>query len=371
MDPFNVIAISGLILKTSLDLADISARNMLKVFRLFSMYGFPGILLDVFGSEMTWRLEAQILGQVQDDDASAFRDYVQSECNMISVAAAIMAQIAVTALSLASIGDVLWAARGLLVLSLTCALMAVYYATTQQRTIGRLLHASQIRSWIRGGTNYLDDQRIVPSARQYMKGEFITPFASRLIRSNYRYDEERQYPKELGQLFDHLESNHPVIRYILKTTMFRPSEPKDFNPHHSSVTTLKRDLRRQCFTPSVASVISLSAPQILLSTSLISLIIALGIYLGSTWLRNPVGGANRYADRNVFITFLVGLGTCVLVYSISRIIQDRDHRGVSKILDDYIDDWVRKNIDIVHGWGFEAPDLGDGRLYFTAIAPRH
>lgn len=62
-----------------------------------------------------------------------------------------MAQIAVTALSLSDLSRSHWVARGFLVFSLTAALMAVYYATTQQRTMGRLLTVRQVRQWIRGG----------------------------------------------------------------------------------------------------------------------------------------------------------------------------------------------------------------------------
>jgi hypothetical protein len=58
--------------------------------------------------------------------------------------AAIVAQIAITGLSLNFLSQTHWVARTCFVLSLTFALMAVYYSTTQQRTLGRLLKAKGV-----------------------------------------------------------------------------------------------------------------------------------------------------------------------------------------------------------------------------------
>ena len=40
--------------------------------------------------------------------------------------------------------------------------MAVYYATTQQRNMGRLLDAKDIRLWIRGGVE-VESSWVIPS----------------------------------------------------------------------------------------------------------------------------------------------------------------------------------------------------------------
>jgi hypothetical protein len=45
--------------------------------------------------------------------------------------------------------------------------MAVYYSTTQYRSLGRLLHPNQIRLWIRGGRRNQDlSGRILPTFDQ-------------------------------------------------------------------------------------------------------------------------------------------------------------------------------------------------------------
>lgn len=58
----------------------------LRPFRLWSLYGVPGIFLFLFGSQTTWSVEAQVLGRLGEDDALQFKKSVQDECTMVSVA---------------------------------------------------------------------------------------------------------------------------------------------------------------------------------------------------------------------------------------------------------------------------------------------
>ena len=86
----------------------------------------------------------------------------------------------------------------------------------------------------------------------------------------------------------------------------------------------------------------------LLSASLISLLISLGVYLGFTWTYNLDTLASGDNSRNVFIMYVVGVSVCVSVYSFSRVIQDEDKRIEAVIIEDYIDNWVRKNLHVVN-----------------------
>src|SRR5271155_218953 len=95
--------------------------------------------------------------------------------------AAIVAQISVTALSLDNLSQTHWIARAFLVFSVISSLMAVYYATTQQRTMGRLLQPTQVRGWIRG---QLPPQRhnsiwkFKPASRPRSDPEYYRPIQS-------------------------------------------------------------------------------------------------------------------------------------------------------------------------------------------------
>jgi hypothetical protein len=62
---------------------------------------------------------------------------------------------------------------------------------------------------------------------------------------------------------------------------------------------------KSCFTPSVASVVTMSAPQILLSTSLFTLILGIGVYFGFIWTRHIDIYAQDGYGRNMMATFLV------------------------------------------------------------------
>lgn len=60
--------------------------TVLRPFRLWDLYGAPGIILYLFGSRTTWNVEAQVLGRQDEDDAMQFKKSVQDECTMVSVA---------------------------------------------------------------------------------------------------------------------------------------------------------------------------------------------------------------------------------------------------------------------------------------------
>ncbi|ERF75575.1 hypothetical protein EPUS_04555 [Endocarpon pusillum Z07020] len=106
----------------------------------------------------------------------------------------------------------------------------------------------------------------------------------------------------------------------------------------------------------------------LLTTSLVALIIALGIYLGFTWTRGLDTDAGLHDSRNVFIMYAVGLTVCILVYSISGLIQDGDTRTEYDILEDHLHDYVLPNPAIVQNWGVKA-EVFSGKVFFRPATP--
>jgi len=183
--------------------------------------------------------------------------------------------------------------------------MAVYYACTQQRTIGRLLDARNIRKWIRGGRN----------------------------------------------------QNRPV-----KYMPFCQCEPEDFNPPRGYRADVKEALIRSSFIPSISAVVTMAAPQALLSTSLFALLIALGVYLGFTWSRNLDPLAGIHDSRNVFIVYIAGLGVCLMVYSISSLVQDQDERSVRSVAKLNCEEWLKSNQATVATWGYQVQISSDARV---------
>lgn len=60
--------------------------KLVRAIELVRLYGTSGLYIYAFGSRATWRLQAQVLGQLRDEDAFAFKKSVTDECTMISVA---------------------------------------------------------------------------------------------------------------------------------------------------------------------------------------------------------------------------------------------------------------------------------------------
>jgi hypothetical protein len=76
-------------LRIFLDIADAFARKFVRGYQLWKWYGQAGVPLFIFGNRTTWRIQAQILGELNDDDALAFKTSVYNECTMIAVAVSI------------------------------------------------------------------------------------------------------------------------------------------------------------------------------------------------------------------------------------------------------------------------------------------
>lgn len=88
--------------------------------------------------------------------------------------------------------------------------------------------------------------------------------------------------------------------------------------------------------PSAASVLTVSAPNMLLSSSLNSFLIGLGIYLGFTWIRKTDENAKANNSRDVFITYIVGLAVCYIIYALSgAVVADQSYVSEAELLDGF------------------------------------
>jgi hypothetical protein len=86
-------------------------------------------------------------------------------------------------------------------------------------------------------------------------------------------------------------------------------------------TTLRHsESLSQPFLPSAASVLTVSAPNMLLSASLNAFLVGLGVYFGYVWTRNLDESAGPSASRAVFIVYIIGLALCYGIYALSNLI---------------------------------------------------
>ncbi|KAG4431485.1 hypothetical protein IFR05_013039 [Cadophora sp. M221] len=131
---------------------------------LIRAYGWAGVFLWMFGSGSVWRMQQQVLKDKNDKIAMDFKTSTQNESNIVAVASTILAQIAITALSLPNLSDTHWVARGFFTFSLVSSIIAVYYASNQYRILGRFLTAEDIKSWIRNDRDNDDGHLPSPTA---------------------------------------------------------------------------------------------------------------------------------------------------------------------------------------------------------------
>ena len=236
--------------------------------------------------------------------------------------AAIVAQITITTLSLAGLSQAHWIARGLLALALVASLMAVYYATTLQRTIGLLITAPQLRQWIRGGPFLRVAQsitrdprpRVLTAFRQHYR-TLVSVLPMIMLYPSVPWRDSRYFSDPVDLEFERL---------------FPQSSQRA--AHAPSAQTI---VSRYCFTPSVASVLTIAAPRVLLATSVLTLLTGLGTYLGFTWTRDLDSGASSSDSRNVFIMYVVGLGACFGIYYLPQLLQDSELYSPRRALDEY------------------------------------
>ncbi|KAE9374319.1 hypothetical protein N431DRAFT_503200 [Stipitochalara longipes BDJ] len=78
------------------------------------------------------------------------------------------------------------------------------------------------------------------------------------------------------------------------------------------------------FMPSPTAVLTISAPNMLLSASLNSVLLGFGVYLAYVWTRHLDAEASSNDSRAVFITFVVSLTVCYAVYELSSLVVVRE-----------------------------------------------
>jgi hypothetical protein len=86
MDPVAMMSIAIELISIGLDIGDIGARAVASSIPLIRLYGPRGLLLFVFGDRTAWRTQAAVLGNLEDEEAMAFKKSVQNECSMVSIA---------------------------------------------------------------------------------------------------------------------------------------------------------------------------------------------------------------------------------------------------------------------------------------------
>ena len=180
------------------------------------------------------------------NQAMAFKDSYAPTFNMVGVAGAILAQIALTALSLPDLDGTHWTARASFVIGLVSGSLAVFCSCVLQSKMSALHTAQAVRGWLTR-----------PRGETKMRHMFSTPGLRDLVRN-------------------------PDARALaaLKDQIFQLNE--NFN--------------KELYRPSLSAALILTAPLQLLNFALGSLLTGFGIYFGFVYTaRLPAIGDNGSA----------------------------------------------------------------------------
>ena len=99
--------------------------------------------------------------------------------------------------------------------------------------------------------------------------------------------------------------------------------PHDFIKQDNDQERNLAKLLVRSLVPAPSSVLTVSAPGLLLSASLYFLLIGFGVYLGFMWTRALDDLAGPDDNRDVFIIYLVSLIFCYGLYSMSEAAHNR------------------------------------------------
>jgi hypothetical protein len=195
------------------------------------------------------RVEQNVLPRTSDP--TAFKTSFSSNFTMLSVTAAIIAQVAITALALPNLNQVHWTATAGFVISLVTGCISVWLSTTTSRLLSSLDSPDAVRDWLSN-----------PASKKARR-DFEEDLRSRLETSGPN-------------------STVEVERLIL--TFVQENKWK---------------------LPSFYSCTLLTSPSLLLNVSLPAFLLALGIYLGTVWNKDLDPVAGTVASRAVLICYII------------------------------------------------------------------
>ncbi|KAL5354810.1 hypothetical protein ACLOAV_000901 [Pseudogymnoascus australis] len=228
----------------------------------------PGVI------SLLQHIDADVL-HGNDDILLEFRKSYINDCNMTSVAGAIVTQVAITALSLPYLSQSHWVARACFVISLISGTLSVFFAVLLQRIIGSLYEVRTLRAWL----SSLD---IYPDMKDLKALENILQLPSTQSRLNTS-EEDVEAARNLQENFAALDLKQRRVGVV-----------------------------------SLFSTVILETPRSMINISLGSFLTGLAVYFGFLWTRNLDTNAGPGDSRNVFIIFVITVICCIGMYSVPR-----------------------------------------------------
>ncbi|THX03462.1 hypothetical protein D6D13_07652 [Aureobasidium pullulans] len=223
--------------------------------------------------EVVNRIEKHVL-RSESDNAMVLKRTLAEDCTMLAVAAAIVAQIAITALSLGNSDTTHWTANAAFVISLVTASLSVFYSCLLQQHISGLFTSEDVKSWLSK-----------PAAKYEMEElEQIASTLRKTITSS----------PELG-----LVVPQPSVEACCRT-----------------IENFAQEFKWK--TASFNAAFMIKVPSLLLNWSVGAFILGLGVYLGCVWRPDGISDPSRNGSLGILITYLITTVGGILLYYVPK-----------------------------------------------------
>ncbi|OQE96201.1 hypothetical protein PENNAL_c0001G09431 [Penicillium nalgiovense] len=238
------------------------------------------VLIIIFpdAKQIVDRVEKHVLG-AETDEAILLRKLTSEDCTMLAVAAAIVAQVAITALALEDLDKVHWTAKAAFVLSLTAGGLSVFYACLVQQRMSNLFTTDDVKNF----------------------------FSKPSSPEEFRFLEQR-----LDDLTSDMRERSPADESIERHQKMIELE--------SMIKQFKSKNKWKC--ASFHSILMVKAPTLLLKYALASFIIGLGIYFGCLAFSYVDPQKPRGSHRAIFIVYIVTSFLSLLIYYVPSILKE-------------------------------------------------
>ena len=211
------------------------------------------------------------------EQAMAFKDSYTPTFNMVGVAGAIIAQIALTALSLPDLDGTHWTARAAFVVGLVAGSLAVFCSCVLQSKMSGLHSPYAVRRWLTRPHETFADL----------------------------YNYQRATSRSKSGTSDPEDANHP------KDTT---DEQAELLAMQQELFAVRERLNKLHYRPSLSAALIITAPSQLLNVALGSLLTGFGIYFGLVYTARLPAIENHHSALAVLIVYIVSAASGLVLF---------------------------------------------------------
>jgi hypothetical protein len=222
------------------------------------------------------------------DQAMAFKDSYTPTFNMVGVAGAILAQIALTALGLPNLDATHWTARASFVMGLVAGSLAVFCSCVLQSKMSALHNAHAVQRWLtRPRENWGDLRSYAFDQKVFSK---VVPLSDRteVFVPSFSWLGVENHTKDLGAI--------------------------DLDAMKQKLSQLTEMSNEEAYRPSLSAALILTAPSQLLNIALGSLLTGFGIYFGFVYSARLPAIEDNHSALIVLAVYIASAASGLLLF---------------------------------------------------------